>query len=397
MTDDLSPELIKLFEEDTDGLFDAPAPPRRLTSEDRLERAFLEILEFHDTHHRAPSPDTMDIAERRLGARLVGIMASEEKKALAHLDDAGLLAEPTAPETLDDLLAPGDGVDDILDDDGDAATGLYDTATLPHGGRRAADGVARRTTAPDFADFAPLFRAKQQELRDGTVAPATFTGESTIAEGKFYLWCGMLAFIAEVKPPGDDAPLDSKGRPKERLRVIFDNGTESSMYRASWAIRLYEDGGAVLARTGQIDAADIGDADIESGHIYVLRSLSTNPEIAGLSDLYKIGFTTTSVEKRIRGAEHSPTYLNAPVEVVATYRLYDLRPSAVEHLLHRVFAATRLDITIPGDTGGQGATEWFIAPLKVIDQAIAMIASGDITGYVYEPQMGTLRHVGPAA
>lgn len=398
-TPDFSPELLALLNDDTDGLFDEPVKPRRMTSEDRLERAFTEILEFYDTHRRAPSPDTMDIAERKLGARLVGILNNEDKKAaLAHLDDVGLLTPDHTPDNVDELLDTLDDDDilsDILDDNDEDDASLYDTATLPKRPQQPIDGVATRTKAADFEQFAPLFTKKHQELRDGTATLRTFTGENTIAEGKFYMLRGMLAFVAEIKEPEEGAPLDKTGKPKKRLRVIFDNGTESSMYRSSLSVRLYEEDGKVVARTGQITADEIGDADVETGHLYVLSSLSTNPEISQLSDLHKIGYCTTSVEQRLRGAENSPTYLNAPVHVDADYHLYNMRPSALEHLLHRVFAPARLDISSTAAAGNShDVTEWFIAPLEVIDQAVAMIANGDIVDYVYNPALMKLEYVG---
>lgn len=81
----------------------------------------------------------------------------------------------------------------------------------------------------------------------------------------------------------------------------------------------------------------------------------------------------------------------APVEVVASYRAYNLRPSALEHLLHRVFAGVRLDASIVDAVGGSvAATEWFVVPLPVIDRAIELIMSGEIVGYVYDPVVGEL-------
>ncbi|MCF4005592.1 GIY-YIG nuclease family protein [Corynebacterium uropygiale] len=399
-TPDFSPELLALLNDDTDGLFDEPVRPRRMTSEDRLERAFTEILEFYDTHRRAPSPDTMDIAERKLGARLVGILNNEDKKAaLAHLDDVGLLTPDHTPDNVDELLDTLDDDDilsDILDDNDEDDASLYDTATLPRRSPKPpAGGVATRKKAPDFDTFAPLFQQKQQELRDGTATLVTFTGENTIAEGKFYELRGMLAFVAEIKEPEEGAPLNTSGRPKVRLRVIFDNGTESSMYLKSFAIQLYVNNGKVVARAGQITADEIGDADVETGHLYVLSSLSTNPEISQLSDLHKIGYCTTSVEQRLRDAEREATYLHAPVRIDADYHLYNMRPSALEHLLHRVFAPARLDISSTAAAGNShDVTEWFIAPLSVIDQAVAMIANGDIVDYVYNPALMKLEYVG---
>lgn len=53
----------------------------------------------------------------------------------------------------------------------------------------------------------------------------------------------------------------------------------------------------------------------------------------------------------------------APVEVVADYRTYNLRASALENLLHRVFADVRLDLTQAGRKGrSYDPSEWDVAP-----------------------------------
>ena len=145
-----------------------------------------------------------------------------------------------------------------------------------------------------------------------------------------------------------------------------------------------------MVRTGH-DSSEVGDADEESGHVYVLRSLSGDPEVSSIQNLFKIGFSTTSVEKRIANASSSPTYLMAPVEIVADYRAYNLKASALEHLLHRAFASVRLDIT-QVDRGGKkyDPSEWFVVPLNVINQAINMIMSGEIVDFVYDAQQKKL-------
>ena len=95
-----------------------------------------------------------------------------------------------------------------------------------------------------------------------------------------------------------------------------------------------------------------------------------------MKDLHKIGFSTTSVEQRIKNAEKSPTYLMAPVKVVADYRLYNVKASWLEHLLHRVFAEVRLDLTQIDKKGrNYDPSEWFVVPYDVINQAVTMIMS----------------------
>ncbi|MBC9954431.1 GIY-YIG nuclease family protein [Leucobacter sp. cx-42] len=363
-----------------DELLNAPEKPKKITSSDRLERAFLEILEFRQSEGRLPSSQTREIAERKLGARLDGFLASEARtEAVKHLDDLGLLEVPAAPASIDDLLASND-LDDLLDD----SAGILDVSDLPI--RRSADApdsIARRKRAQDFENFAHLFAQKHAELREGTLLRAPFRGVQTIEEGRFFVLNGMLLFIAEV---GESKTMVVGGKPerRQRLRVIFENGTESSLYRQSLSIRLHEQAGEAIVRS-ETSLNEILDGDTETGHIYVLQSLSTDTLIANIEHLHKIGFSTTSVEKRVQGASTSPTYLMAPVEIVADYRVYNVKASALENLLHRVFADVRLNLTQVDSQGrNYDPSEWFVVPLEVIDQAVSMIMSGEIIKYEYD-------------
>jgi hypothetical protein len=375
--------LDDIFDDD---LLVALEKPQKMTSSDRLERSFLEIVEFYKTHDRVPSSSTREIAERKLGARLDGFLASEERTAaVKHLDEFGLLDAPEAPASIDELLE-GDDLDDLLGDD----SGILDVSDLPVFKRpESPDSVAQRVKSEDFELYEPLFKAKHAELADGIITLMPFTGLDLIREGVFFVLNGVMCFVAEV---GEDVDLVVGGKPKQkqRLKVVFENGTESAMYKQSLMTRMYEAQGQVLARTGH-DAGEILDADIESGHIYVLQSLSSDPLIANMADLHKIGFSTTSVEQRVKNAEKSPTYLLAPVKVVADYRLYNVKASWLEHLLHRVFAEVRLDLTQVDKKGRDyDPTEWFVVPRDTINKAVAMIMSGEITDYVYDAQLQKL-------
>lgn len=367
----------QLIDADLDGLLDMPEKPKKVTSSDRLERAFLEIVEFRRVHGRLPNPDTREISERKLGARLDGILADDSKiESLKHLDEFGLLDMPEAPSSIDDLID-----DDPLDLLGDES-GLLDVSGLPV--RRQhfeTDDVARRQPAKDFAEFDPLFKQKHAELRDGASHLMPYPGMKNIVPGAFFVLNGVMLFIAEI---GETEYKKSTVREnkRERLRCIFENGTESRMYRQSLAIRLGdEDGQVVSPRQGPEILTD----DEVSGYIYVLRSQSNDPQIAGIANLHKIGFSRGPVEARIKNADKSPTYLMAPVEIVASYRVYNVRASALENLLHRAFAAVRLNLT-QVDKKGQDydPSEWFVVSRSVIDQAIELIISGEIVHYRYD-------------
>lgn len=380
-------DLDALLDSDVDGLLDMPEKATKVTAADRLEHAFLEVVEFRRAHGRIPSSSTHEIAERKLGARLDGILANEEKMAaLQPLDEFGLLEPAVVPGSIDDVLAGDDF--DLLSDE----SGLLDLSDLPmRKAPESPDSVAKRKKCTDFDQFEHLFKVKHAELAAGEVTLAPFKGLPTVQEGRFFVLGGVMLFVAEV---GETKTLvvGGKPEPKQRLRVIFENGTESAMYRQSLSIRLHEQQGQSVVRTG-FDDDEIFDGDTESGHIYVLRSLSSDPQIANIADLHKIGFSTTSVEQRIKNAETSPTYLMAPVEIVADYRTYNLRPSALEHLLHRVFAEVRLNATQVDKHGlDYDPTEWFVVHRSVIDQAVNMIMTGEIIDYVYDARLGRLVH-----
>lgn len=366
-----------LLDSDVDGLLDAPEKPARITATDRLERAFLEVVEFRRTHNRIPSSTTRDIGERKLGARLDGILANDDKiAALKALDEFGLLATPEAPASLDDLLS-GDDLD-LLGDE----SGLLDVSDLPIR-RQIYDGadVARREKAQNFEQFEPLFKQRHAELRRGVSKLLPYPGMTHIVPGAFFVLNGVMLFIAEVGET-EYKKTTVRENKRERLRCIFENGTESSMYRQSLGIRLSDEDGQIVV---QSEVPEILTDDEVSGHIYVLRSRSEDPQIAAIENLHKIGFTRGSVDRRIKNAEKSPTYLMAPVDVLASYRTYNLRASALENLLHRVFAEVRLDLTQADRKGREyDPSEWFVVPRHVIDQAIDLIISGDIIGYVYD-------------
>jgi len=385
--------LRRIFETDDVGLLDPIPKTRRSAPDDRLRQSFLEIAEFVRIHGSEPSSTSEEIHERRLGARLDGIRMSPDKAALLlDVDEFNLLSQDTPnvdlavlldPETEDDPLG-------LLTD----TTGLLDTSSLPAISRKqeVRGDVAQRVKCHDFHKFKRLFSQKHDDLANGNSRLVPFAGVSTVKTGEFFVLGGLMVFVAEIGEA--DYQKDKKGemRKRERLRLIFENGTESAMYRQSLAIRLTEGLGGfqVVAAEGEFELAD----DIATGWVYVLRSLSDDPLISSRAQLHKIGFTTQKVSKRIARASKESTFLMAPVEIVAEYRTYNLKVSALEHLLHRVFADVRLDI---GQIGADGkiydSTEWFEVPFPAVDQAIALIGSGEIVDYVYDRDQMRLRRI----
>lgn len=372
--------LQAIFDTDHD-LLNAPEKPKKITSTDRLERSFNEIQDFVREHGREPSSTTREIAERKLGARLDGIRSNPEKyELLRALDEFDLLSEPETPASLEDLLNLENEAGGLLDD----PSGLLNTAALPVERRRHAvtGHGAQREKCEDFDQFEPLFKQKHEELSEGTSKLIPFRGGQTIIQGAFFVLGGVSMFVADVGEPEYKKSTVRENR-RERLRLIFENGTESAMYRQSLITRFSEqgDGFEIVPVSFETILAD----DVATGWVYVLRSLSEDPKISQRRNLYKIGFSTVPVERRIANAVNEPTYLMAPVDIVATYRTYNMKTSALEYLLHRVFAEVRLKINQTGSDGRRyDVTEWFEVPLSVINQAVELITAGDITHFVYD-------------
>ena len=120
-----------------------------------------------------------------------------------------------------------------------------------------------------------------------------------------------------------------------------------------------------------------GDNDVISGWIYILRSLSTDPEIAGIKDLYKIGFTRQTVEERIADAKNESTYLFADVQIVKTYQVANIKASTFEKLIHKLFDSAQLQV----NAGLAKPKEWYIVPFSIIDKAIHYIIEGKPVAY----------------
>jgi hypothetical protein len=128
-----------------------------------------------------------------------------------------------------------------------------------------------------------------------------------------------------------------------------------------------------------------------TGFIYVLSSLSDNPDIKEQKNLYKIGYSTNPVEERIANAAHEPTYLMAPVKIEATYKVVNLHSQKFEDMIHQILKPVQFHVTVIDDDGEpHEPKEWFIVPLNVVDTIIVRIMDGSILNYTYNATMQCL-------
>jgi len=367
--------------------------------QERIIAGFEDIVRFYEEHGRAPlHGEDRDIFERLYAVRLDRLRELEEcRELLGDMDKHGLLTG-TQPE---DQVATSEIDDDaLLAELGIAPTAEDDIRVLRHVAsaeeRRAAEEIASREKCEDFAKFKPLFEQVQRDLDSGARETRRFVRDAgflkaDITKGQFFILGGQIAYVAEV---GETFKAPN-GESDARLRVIYSNGTESDLLRRSMQRALYKDAAGrriTEIEAGPLFAADPEDGDLESGTIYVLRSKSDHPMVEQNRHLiHKIGVTGGSVETRIAGADKSATYLLAGVEVVATYKLFNINRVQLEGLIHKVFAAAALDLTIPDRFGNPvKPREWFLVPLSVIDEAVERIRDGSITRYRYEPSEARL-------
>ncbi|OIQ73180.1 T5orf172 domain protein [mine drainage metagenome] len=231
----------------------------------------------------------------------------------------------------------------------------------------------------------------QKDLDQGARSARPFELKSEIKAGRFFIVGGQKAYVAEM----GEIEITAQGRTDARLRVIFDNGTESNMLMRSLQRALNkDDAGRRITEpvAGPLFSDQPQEGDAASGTIYVLRSKSDHPMVAAHRELvHKIGVTNTGVKQRIAGARLQPTFLLADVEVVATYELFNINRSKLENLIHRIFEPARFDVEILDRFGRPVVPrEWFMVPLFVIDEAVERIKDGTIVNFMYDPKAAQL-------
>jgi hypothetical protein len=363
----------------------------------RVIAGFEDIVRFVDERGTRPEHgEGRDIFERLYAVRLERIRGDAVFRALVQdLDKHDLLAGAVNDTGIDPAEL---SEDELLSELGIESDDENPITNLKHVRPRAelqvAEEIATRIPCSDFPHFKSRFDGAQNELDRGLRESrrATNTKMEKIAQGEFFVVGGQLAYVAEV---GEEEKRTKDERSDRRLRVIYDNGTESNLLMRSFQRALAKDEGARViasASPGPLFASVAEESDVETGTIYVLRSQSPHPFIVENRDLvHKIGVTGGDVKIRTAAAEDDATFLFADVEVIATYKLFNINRTKLENVLHRFFASARINVAIP-DRFGRSVTprEWFLLPLPVINEAVERVRNGTITTVRYDPKTGRI-------
>lgn len=382
--------LSFVSDDDELGITKVKAKSKAPTADEYLIAKFQEINDFFRANKRLPESNMVNISELMLFKRLESIRGNDKQcHALVDFDEFNLLplthevsefAEPKAqykpkPKVIN-------SIDDIFDDDdfgllGEAEDSIFKikhvkkSLTMPK-------TVARREKCENFDEYEGLFKECHAKIRAGYLEFTKFVGEQQIQKGEFFVLNGVMCYVSEM------GEREKKGgKVNARLHLIFENGTESNMLLRSLATELYKDESGRRVIPSEVDF-ELNEDDKSTGFIYVLSSESQDPRIKSIPNLFKIGYATTPVAKRIANASKEPTYLMAPVNVVAEYECYNMNTQKFENLIHNVFKDVCLDVEIADLSGNMcKPREWFSVPIEQVNTVVELIATGQIVNYRY--------------
>lgn len=386
MNDKNREKLLEIFNDDPFGILVVKEKQGTYVDENaQLIESFQEINRFYEKNNREPKKSG-NIIETKLFFRLSNLKNDMEKrKYLAKYDKYNLLdgEQEKKIETVKDIFENDDlNIFDGVDND------IFDLKRLPKK-TTMPEYVASRKVCKDFEKYEGLFQQCQLDLKEGRRKLLKFKNGQQIQEGYFFVLKGVLVYVDEV----GEITIEN-GVKNARLRCIFENGTESDLLLRSLSAGLYKDGRRVTESNEKLYEElfnrhnNIENDDKAMGYIYVLKSRSENREITSIKNLYKIGFSTTTVEERVKNAREEPTYLMAPVKIVSSYKCYNMDVNRLESFLHTFFGNSCLEIEVIDKNGNvHKPREWFIAPLDVIDRAIRLILNGQIVNYRYDSEL----------
>ena len=387
------------------------------TPEARNAEIVSQVNAFYESNGRIPDDNSLNLEEMKLGtiwrsirtSPTTAMMEVDRNRLLGH-GNPGATASSIFSSYTNPILepdwreeAPSDDIpaslDDIFSEDGldvhDAVLNIRNVT--PASERHLPDHRADMFPSPDFEHFEDGFTDMQSKLETGDrkVIPVQDNVEITVYEGDFFIHRGLLVYIAEKTELSRRS-----GKPDHRLRIIFSNGMENDPLSSSFRKALAADKTARIverAGFGRLDPEWNQDNMTVTGTVYVARSLSKEPEIAEVSQiLHKVGVTSQDVRRRIADAKNDPTFLLAPVEIVATFELHNLERMKVEELLHRFFDTARPRGLVITDRFGKAVhpREWFYVLPEHISQAVQLIRDCRLHEFSYDVASQSITKVG---
>ena len=357
----------------------SPLKPKEKKVADREVEKFIEIVDWVRENNGHEPQKSRDIKERSLYSRLYGIRKSPDSiRKLEPYDEFGLLkidvvesdTPISSPTSLKEILS-----DELFESVNSAEKSLFDVSRYKRT-IQARDKTRTRKRMGNFEDYQGLFTRVHDEISEGRrqVRKSDVIKEKEIKPGMFYVDNGVMVYVVSK----GEYFIDKNGYTNAELHLVYENGTENkNALLRSFVSNLHD-----RTRHGRMVTELIEDVmggvspseRITTGYIYVVKSLSTNPQIAGISNLYKIGFTQEKIEKRLANAEKEGTYLYAPVHLVASFEVQNFSARKLETTLHHYFSDKQLEVELTAPNGENFVPkEWFLVSLDEIQEAIYKI------------------------
>lgn len=417
---------IYAAEDELDLLNGVTAKKESLSEADKQLQKLDGICKFIEKEKRLPSRDSTDFAEQRLAVRYHSLCYSNPDLQEACLAFREKVNGRPADENVTEPAAQTDSepelsfssLEDIFNRDSLGMLDIPDDFVPPvslHKTKKVivnkADTVAKSVPCPNFAEYAPLFDEIRVHLKSGNLKTSKFKGYAHRFEpGQIFILNGIFVLVAAC----DYKNVVSKNHKKAyRIRLIYSNGTEVSPLNYTFLESINID--ELSARIQAVNAA--GESFLKelkeyfadeqetfskqkagsdgSGYIYILRTLSKDPELLKFQEssyLVKIGFCTTTVEERIKNAANDATYLFAPVELITSIRCSGMDVHRFEQLIHACLYAHRLKVTLTTAEGKKfNPREWFTVSADTAIDVAMHIKDGTINQYKIDPVTGKLK------
>lgn len=366
---------------------------------------FSEIVAYYEQHGRLPTEGNMvSLDEKRLARRLKSIKENPDLcLQLRSIDFYKLLESNSSDYIHTNLAAESEppsyinkselvtSLEDIFADDDDELLNfdepdIFSVTHVSVDKKEQPDEIAQRQPCPDFQRFEPVFLQLRSGLKNGIFSLERFTHKLKISEGDFFVLNGVIGYVYSA-----GERLREYSTYNARLHLIFENGTEMNMLYQSLTHGLVRD---KEGRKVQLNGQKLipSDVSVLSGLVYILATKSKDPALIPYKqNLYKIGFTETTVEQRIKNAEKDRTFLEAPVRIVGTSQCFNLNAQKLESLVHGFLATRRLNITLKSHTGQvYTPKEWFNVPLTTVQAVIQYIVDGTISQYRLDNTTGKI-------
>ena len=361
-------------------------------SSDKDIEDFQEINRFFSENNRLPMVTKSLGKERSLGKRFEGIVADKEKiKKLLPFDKYDLLKEYEIQDEKEMQVAEDkveyNSIDDILNDfddifkksEVDLESQLRDVSMYQTYKNtkilNEKKSFSETLSKEEFKEYDLMFKKIHEEINQGLRKVKSLNSNNkreidilgNIEEGDIFIIKGIMLFIQKK---GEITLMEGRKKKNAKLTVIFENGT----INRNWLLNSLS---AEISRSDafkvekRIDEnTQISLNDLTTGYIYILKSLSEEPQIKAIPNLYKIGFTSNSIKKRLANAKNEETYLFADVKIVATYEVKNFSVQKLEKVLHHQFADRQLDVTFLIAGKKVSPREWFSVPLDEIQRGI---------------------------